>query len=205
MDKRIAITRKYYDKQAGSWMKAACPHFWYESEFKKFLSKLKPGGRVVDIGCANGIHVPMFLKYSSRIGYEGLDVSKRFVSIAKKRYPRVKFYIGDILSFKSTKKYQGFWAAAVFMHIPGELWPKLFTRLENLVEKGGLGFFCIPSYKTELSPRSDIRHFSFFTAAKTRKFLKSRGWKLLATGSKRNLGTVWVGGWRWYLVRTPEC
>ena len=67
-----------------------------------FLNLVKPGNKVLDIGCGNG-RLYGALK-GKKIDYLGLDFSQKLLAIAKKQYPQAKFKLADI---NEKKNWQG--------------------------------------------------------------------------------------------------
>ncbi len=88
--------KAYYDKHAESWTLRKSDSFFQEIPFRKFEKYLKKGDSVLDIGCAGGIHVPLFLGIGRKLKYAGIDISKSMIKIAKSRYPQLSFIVGDI-------------------------------------------------------------------------------------------------------------
>lgn len=64
-------TKEYYNKNAEKWAEKKFHSFYHEKEFRMFCSYFNTGDRILDIGCANGIHVPLFLGIGRDIKYEG--------------------------------------------------------------------------------------------------------------------------------------
>src|SRR5437879_5199966 len=97
------INKKYYNENAKYWTAAKTNSFFHERSFPIFCRYLAKGSKILDIGCANGIVVPLFLGIGRKFNlkYEGLDISAKFLEVAKTRYPRLKFYEADILNDKS--------------------------------------------------------------------------------------------------------
>lgn len=198
------VTQKFYNEQASIWGKYIANSFWYEQRFRKFVSKFKSGDRVLDIGCAWGIHLPMFFGIGRKLRYIGMDISQSMLKMARSRFPQYEFLQGDILNFKTAVRLHGFWAAAVLMHIAPEDWPKMMQNLERAILPGGYGFISLPARPSGRAPKKDKRYFSFWNKGKVEKMLATRGWKIKSWGKMPNLPTAWYIDWTWYIVQLPK-
>lgn len=195
-------TIEFYENNGTEWSANRTDSFFHQTPFQKYISLLEPGDTVLDIGSANGIHVPLFLGIGHEVNYEGFDASKTLINIAQSRYPEHQFIHGNILR-KATlpqRTYDGFWCAAVLMHIHPQDYSKMFENLEFISEPGAFGYITLPESKKEPTGDGDIRHFEFFTQDQFKKLIEPRGWKIIETGvlegSPRNL-------WNWYIVQLP--
>ena len=202
MDEARKINTDYYNKNATVWTAKKTNSFFHEEGFRKFHSSLKDGDSVVDIGCAYGIHVPLFLGIGRNLNYEGFDISKEMIEIAQSHYPQLAFSVADILSPNTfpKKKFEGFWAAAILMHIPEEQWGEMLTNIENLSTPGAIGYFTMPLTRPNEASEIDQRHFTIMTEEHLKEILQNQGWKLLESGdfSKESKAI-----WHWYLVQLP--
>lgn len=194
-------TKSYYDKNALKWDATRHNSFHHEEQFKKFIKHLRPGGQIIDIGSANGIHVPLFLGLGRKLKYEGIDISKNFVKIAKFRYPQLSFKVADIAERKTLpkKKYDGFWSAATLMHVPKNEWPKMLGNIENLMKKGAVGYITLPKKHPNPASQKDGRHFTYFTNKKFKNLISPRNWKILHSGILH--GTKVKNNWLWFIVK----
>lgn len=124
--KEVSKTKAFYNKNAALWSSRKTDSFHHELTFMKIISLWPEKASIIDIGCASGIHVPLFLGMGHKLRYFGIDISKAFLKIASRRYPTLTFAQGNILEKESLpkKKFDGFWAAAVLMHVPLEGWGK---------------------------------------------------------------------------------
>jgi len=203
MTKSISnINKDFYDEHAQWWSENKVNSFWHEPQFHKFVKYFKKGDKIIDIGCANGIHIPLFLGVGRHLKYEGLDISAKMLAIASSRYPQLKFFRADILASRNLpkKKYSGFWAAAVLMHIPEGDWPRLLSDIERLIRPGGVGYLTLPRRRPNPGSQRDHRFFSYWTSDKIKSFLEQRDWKILRHGDmpERN------AGWFWTIVQLPK-
>ncbi|MFN3188462.1 MAG: class I SAM-dependent methyltransferase [Candidatus Paceibacteria bacterium] len=205
MNPRVLSTKKFYEKHGRkSWTERKTNSFYYEKEFTKLASLWPAKSKILDIGCAAGIHVPLFLGIGRHVKYEGTDISKQFLKDAQRRYPQLPFFEEDIATGGNIKsnQYGGFWAANVLMHIPFELWDAMFANLERIVKAGRYGFLTLPTAHPNPEDTTDTRHFTFLPADKQKKYLKERGWKIIKSGSTD--GFTQKDIWRWYIVQLPK-
>ncbi|HUC31095.1 MAG TPA: class I SAM-dependent methyltransferase [Candidatus Paceibacterota bacterium] len=197
------LTTAYYDENAEWWASRKNNSFIHESQFRKFTRYLKKGDSVLDIGCAYGIHVPLFLGIGRTLKYEGLDVSSSMLRLAKSRYPQLIFKRADIGDKKTLpkKKYDGFWAAAVLMHVPVEKWDDMFTNIERITKPHAIGYITIPKERPNPASKKDQRHFSLLSRTDFLKMISARGWKVLHSGEIDGSNAPKL--WRWFILRIP--
>ena len=201
---RIAMlkTTHVYNRIAERWMATKNNSFFHQPQFERWLRFFHPRDKILDIGCAGGVHVPLFLGLGRKLRYEGIDSSRAMLAIARRRYPQLTFHLGDISqgTVLPRQHYAGFWAAAVLMHIPPSQWPQLFTNLKRLVRPGGVGYITLPDRFPVVDEAG--RYFSRWTRKQVRAMLKAERCQLLADG---DLGSRAPGHhWRWYLIRLPR-
>jgi ubiquinone/menaquinone biosynthesis C-methylase UbiE len=76
-----------------------------ESEIiSRFIRRYKksPGNSLLDVACGTGNHIE-YLK--RKYSVEGLDVNRSMLNQAKRKHPDVRFYQGDMRTFRLGKKY----------------------------------------------------------------------------------------------------
>lgn len=197
-------TKEYYEKNFAKWTEVKTNSFHCEKPFSLFNSYLNKNGKVLDIGCAWGIHVPLFLGIGGKLRYEGMDIAQSFLKIARRRYPQLTFYQADISNAKTlpNKKYDGFWAGSVLMHIPFEQWEQMFQNIEKLTKRGAIGYLSLPTeHPSGEDAETDPRHFTILNEAEQRNFIKDRGWKVLKKGTLDGFTKESI--WKWYIVQIP--
>lgn len=74
------------------------------NKVRKFIQKYKQsnGNSLLDIGCGTGIHAHLL---SKQYQVEGLDIDPKMLSVARKKYPKIRFQQGDMLNFKLKSKF----------------------------------------------------------------------------------------------------
>ncbi len=201
MNKIQEKNKKYYDTHAKNWTNAKTNSFFHEEQFRKFITYIPKNARVLDIGCAWGIHLPLFAGIGSKLHYEGMDISKSMISIAKKRWPEHKFSVADVTDKKTLpkKKYDALWAAGILMHIPASEWQELFSNLESLLKPGGVMYFTIPLGKIRADIKGDLRYFGYMKKNTVLKFMKDSGWKILKSDSIKSEKANHQ--WNWFIVQ----
>lgn len=78
----------------------------YSAEAKKIhglIQKHKKSGgqRLLDAACGTGIHANLL---NQHYHVEGLDLDSKMLAVARKKYPGIKFHLGDMLDFNLNRK-----------------------------------------------------------------------------------------------------
>jgi len=202
--REIAVTKAYYEKNADVWVKTHADPFHDETEFRVLRTLLSPNASIIDIGCAGGVLVPLFLGIGKGLRYEGFDITKKFISIATRRYPQLKFSQGDILDRATLpkKKFDAFIVRAVLMHLPFPEWETAFENIERMTKKGGYGYVVLPSNRPPtISSVTDSRHFTLLSEKEQTNFIRKHKWKIVKKfkHTRGQYKANWIG----YIVRLP--
>lgn len=197
------IHQDYYNKNASKWAALKTNSFYHEDNFRKFIKYFNDGDSILDIGCGWGIHIPLFLGIGRKLKYEGIDISEEMIKIAQSRFPQLDFSVVNILdkNFLPKKKFNGFWASAILMHIPKEDWLKLLDNLEKITVSGGIGYLTLLNEKFEEDP-TDPRYFEIISDERFKEIITPRNWKILEQGEFPK--TIQNRGWRWYIIKLPQ-
>lgn len=207
MKKEIQQTKDFYDTNAPKWAGRKTNSFYHQNEFEQLCTYLPAHtGSVIDIGCAWGIHVPLFLGIGRHLAYHGIDISESFLHLARRRYPQLDFTQGDIAersSLPHNNTYDGFLAVSILMHLPFDLWDTAFHNIETLCAPGAHGYLTLPTaHPSGDSAKDDSRYFEILSAEEQRAYLASRNWHILENGSKDGFSEKDI--WQWYIVALPE-
>jgi ubiquinone/menaquinone biosynthesis C-methylase UbiE len=60
------------------------------------------GRRLLDVGCGTGVHAGLLSRHYQ---VEGLDLDRRMLAVARKKYPDLRFHHGDMADFKLNRQY----------------------------------------------------------------------------------------------------
>jgi len=73
-------------------------------KLQKFIQKHKKSGghKLLDVACGTGTHANLL---NQHYHVEGLDLDSKMLSVARKKYPGIKFHNGDMLDFNLNHKF----------------------------------------------------------------------------------------------------
>jgi 2-polyprenyl-3-methyl-5-hydroxy-6-metoxy-1,4-benzoquinol methylase len=107
-----------------------------DEEWEKFTAAIKPGGRVLDVGCNSGRDSRQLLD----LGYQvtGLDVSEQALRLFRKQCPEARTLKMSLLDLADLKEqFDGIWFSYVLVHIPYKLVPDALAALDGVLRPGG--------------------------------------------------------------------
>ncbi|HOX95777.1 MAG TPA: class I SAM-dependent methyltransferase [Candidatus Woesebacteria bacterium] len=136
-EKHIESVKKIYNIISPEFS-ASRQYIW--PDLKPFLSKVKPGSSILDVGCGNG---RLLLGLPKNIKYTGLDISRELIKEAEKAHPDQKFLETDITKetiWKHLPQYDYIACVAVLHHLP--------TKKDQL--------FVLEQIKKHLKPKGRI-------------------------------------------------
>ena len=138
-------TLQYYNTHAESFVKETM-HVPFSHLQEEFLSKIKSGGRILDLGCGSGRDSKYFLSQGYRV--VAVDGSERLCELASQ-------YIGQQVICSTFQDYEpegifdGIWACSSLLHLEANDIVKVIRKLsDSLIESGYIylsfkyGTFC---------------------------------------------------------------
>lgn len=134
------MTRATYDAIANQWTTSERDSLFWQPELDRF-KQLLPSGQILEVGAADGRYAPYF----RAAGYEyvGVDVSPELVKIAQRDYPQETFKVQSVYDLQPEQGYDGFWVAAVLLHLPKTRVDQALQRIHHVVRKGGVGMISL--------------------------------------------------------------
>jgi len=172
-------TVEYYDKSAHEWVSAHGGYeeesFW-QDELVKF-KKLLPNGNILEVGPGAGREASKLIELG--YNYTGIEPSIGLLKIAKKRNPTGKFEKLSIEKLeKLNQKFDGFWAAAVFLHIPKNKIDEALQNTRNSLKGQAIGFVTMKNGEGEKEDENG-RWFAFYSEEEFKQKLENNGFKVL--------------------------
>lgn len=122
--------------------------FWHKRRFSEVSKVIEPnGGRILDVGCADGMFSKVIFDKSKAEELIGVDVLKGSVNWAKKHWvknKRMEFRIRDAhnLNFKP-QSFDTVFILEVLEHVEDP--EKVLRSVKKILRKGGYGVFLVPS------------------------------------------------------------
>ncbi len=202
--KEVRDTRAYYEKHADIWARTHADSFHDEKEFRVLMQYLPPKASVIDIGCASGTLVPLFLGIGRGLKYHGIDIAKKFIKIAMQRYPQLSFTEGNIADYSTLpkKKFDAFLARSIIMHLPFSEWDTACGNIEKITKPGAHGYLVLPEQRPpSITPQNDPRHFTLLSEKEQIAYMKNRGWKILK--KFKHAAGPYKAQWIGYIVQLP--
>lgn len=122
--------------------------YWHRRRFEEVSAVLeKVDGKVLDIGCADGMFSKVIFENTNPKAYIGTDVLKKSIDWAKKHWKRnkkMRFLVGDAhnLKFKA-RTFDAVVALEVLEHVEK---PELvLEEIKKVLKKNGYAVFLVPS------------------------------------------------------------
>ena len=138
----------------------------------KFAAKHVQPGRLLDIACGVGYGTSLMVESESSIAQAvGVDLSSETIDYARKHYatdPRIRFDVGDALSFVDKQGFDTIVSIETIEHIPDPM--ALIKHLVALLRPGGV---IIASAPTTPSADVNLYHLHDFTEGSFRKMFNS--------------------------------
>lgn len=123
--------------------------YWHKRRFEEISKLINPikGGKVLDVGCADGVFSKVILDKTKAEELIGIDVVKTSIAWAKKHWrksKKMKFMVGDAenLDFKSNT-FDAVFCFEVLEHVHNP--EKVLQEFKRVMKKGGYGVFLVPS------------------------------------------------------------
>lgn len=101
-----------------------------------FLSHLKIGSKIVDLGCGTGFSAGYFAKNGMLV--MGVDLSKSMIAIAKRNYPNINFFIEDVRQFSLNGSVDAVWAGYSLFHFEQEHFEATLDKIKTYLKPGGV-------------------------------------------------------------------
>ena len=193
--------KETYDRIAEDWIADHESDTWWIAGADKFVSFLKTGDRVLDVGCAGGRKTD-YLTEKGLVA-TGIDFSEKMIALAKKRFPKLPFFVKDIgQPLGLEEKFDGIFAQAVLLHIRKAEVKNVMARLVDQLKPGGCLYIAVKGLPAGRADEALIdgheygyayqRFFSFYTLAELNGYLTDLNLRVVFNNTS-SIGKVeWV-------------
>ena len=124
----------YYNEHAASFVKDTLAVDFSETR-DRFAQKLKSGARVLDLGCGSGRDTRAFLEMGFQV--TAADGSEELCRIASE-YTGIPVRKMLFHELNETDVYDGIWACASILHVPGSSLPDILDRMNKALKCSGV-------------------------------------------------------------------
>jgi 2-polyprenyl-3-methyl-5-hydroxy-6-metoxy-1,4-benzoquinol methylase len=135
-----SINKKSYNTIAQQW--AEHRHKSFVSQLVvDFSDKVKPKGKILDIGCGTGYPLAHYL---SEKGFfvTGIDAAANMIEIAQSHsIAHAQFSVCDFFKFTTEEKFDGILAWDSFFHFPKDKQVHIYEKVGNLINPDGYLLF----------------------------------------------------------------
>lgn len=195
------ITVESYDANAAEWASAhMTPGFWREDmhEFNHWL----PAGRLLEIGSGGGRDARELIRLGYK--YTGTDISEGLLWQARKNNPGANFEHVSVYDLDFEKPFNGFWCAAVLLHIPRPRINEALQSIKSNIVKRGIGYIALKEGEGEavtISPPQEggERFFTFWQNEEFKAVLDDNDYDIIRENRRPiSENTTWLS----YIVRS---
>ncbi len=114
----------------------------------KFLSKITTGNKILDLGCGTGRVTSYY--FDKGFDVTGVDLSPKMLEIAKNKYPKIDFRLGDIRKINFNDTFDGISLAYSLFHLEKKDVSKIIEKITSLLKTSGIIFLILQEGEGEV-------------------------------------------------------
>jgi ubiquinone/menaquinone biosynthesis C-methylase UbiE len=182
MEDYVKKTIEFYDEHADEYeenTRSLADKEWQQ----KFISLLRKGTEVLDVGCAFGRDTAYFVRKGFKA--TGIDLSRALIAKAEEEVKDAKFSVMDMrfLAFPA-KKFGGVWCSASFFHLKKEHAPRALSEFARVLKKGGYLYMNLKTGKGQKMIK-DKRYsgakkfYAYYSTHEIQKLLVDAGFSII--------------------------
>jgi 2-polyprenyl-3-methyl-5-hydroxy-6-metoxy-1,4-benzoquinol methylase len=190
-----------YNKIAKDWHKDHQTDDWWVEGTNAFISLLKPGALVLDVGCAGGFKAKYLIAGGLKV--VGIDIAEEFIAIAKREVPVAEFLTLGMEDIKTLpQEFDAIFMQASLLHIPREQAGRVIKDAVTRLKKSGLLYIAVKEVR-EGKPTEEVktekdygydydRFFSYFSLDEIKDMMIGAGLEVVYENRKSFGGTCWI-------------
>jgi len=178
----LQVTRDFYEDHAEEYARTTAEMFDLEW-LDKFASRMRPSGRILDVGSAGGRDSGWFVSHGFQV--EGIDISPALIEIAKRTVPGATFSVMDLANLQyPPESFDGIWCSCVLLHVPRAEAPSVVASLATRLRPSGILYILVKEGNSEgLEPDTrygnSIKFSSYFEVNELHEMLEAAGLKII--------------------------
>jgi SAM-dependent methyltransferase len=205
----LAVTREFYETNAEPYASTTAQMFdsqWLE----RFSAEVRPGGRILDVGCAAGRDSGWFAGRGFSV--DGIDLSPTLISLAEQAVPSARFKVMNFLDLDFPEQtFDGIWCSCVLLHVPRAVAPDAVALLASRLRPAGFLYLLVKEGQRE-GIEEDSRYHnalkfsSYFENFEIRDMLKAADLEIAAISDLHKRVDNYRASERIFaLARRPDC
>ncbi|SRR5258706_2244557 len=149
---------------------------------RQFISYIKKGRTILDVGCGAGKPVDEFL-IKEGFAINGIDLSERMIELAKKNVPEALYEVKDMIELKDEEYcVDGIVSFYAIFHTPREKHQEILKKFASFMPNGGTLLITMGTEEWE-GIENDFHeskmYWSHFSADKNRELVENAGFKIV--------------------------
>jgi SAM-dependent methyltransferase len=178
----IGINREFYDTNAESYARTTAEMFDLEW-LDRFISHVRPGGRILDAGSAGGRDSSWFVARGFEV--KGIDISPSLISIAMRAVPNAHFAVMDLTRLDFPDSYfDGIWCSCVLLHVPRSEAPATIRGMAEKLRPGGVIYILVKEgaregLEEDARYNNGIKFSSYFEVQEIHQMLVDAGLEIV--------------------------
>ena len=181
------LTIETYDLSAKAFENKFMNLDLYKDNLNSFCRLLKPGAKILDLGCGPGNVAKFLYELNQDYTIVGIDLSEEMIKLARQNVPQnsVMFKVRDIrdLEIEETM-YDAVIASFCIVHLENDETKNLLKKINKMLRKNGMLYMsCMEGEKsgfetTSFSDRGYI-YFNYYTEEFLTRILEKNRFKIL--------------------------
>lgn len=165
-----------YERFAAAYDVDRSRHLQERAWLDRFLSYVRPGGTVLDVGCGMGEPIARYLLQRG-VEVVGVDASPSMIGLCRQRFPTSEWVVGDMREIDLDKRFAGILAWDSLFHLGMQHQRGMFGRFALHAEPGAPLMFTSGSSEGEAigSYHGAPLYHASLTPAEYRKQLSAVG------------------------------
>jgi SAM-dependent methyltransferase len=131
----------HYERHAASWDADRQSSFWNDKVWHdRFVGKLAPGAKVLDLGCGSGRPVAQHMAEQG-LRVTGVDSSPTMISLCRSRLPGHEWVVADMRTLSLGRRFDGILAWDSFFHLDHDDQRQMFAVFAAHASPGAVLMF----------------------------------------------------------------